>query len=120
MRRREVFIHDAFDRYVSRMIKNWVFASPLPSNGRALLFEQITRTTNDPILWANLALAIIRWLFRNLILKPIDIAFQPVLYFSEADMYYTLVHDNRISPVSLRLMTDQNLSIGMELIRLHA
>jgi len=120
MRRREVYKHDAFDNYISRLFSNWVFAFPLPKNGRVLLFEQITNKRDNPFLWLNLALSIIRWSFRNLILEPIDIAFQPVLYFSDVDMYYTLLHDRRISPLSLRLMTDQTLSIGMELFSLYA
>ena len=86
MKRRDLYKHDAFDNYVSRLLKHWTFAFPLPVNGRALLFVQIAQETKDPILWLNVVLAILRWSFRNLILEPIDIALQPVLYFSDLDL----------------------------------
>ena len=89
MRRRDVYKHDAFDNYAGRLLKHWAFELPLPVNGRARLFVQIAQETKDPILWLNVVLAILRWSFRNLILEPIDIALQPVLYFSDLDMYPT-------------------------------
>ena len=92
----DVHKHDTFDNYVSRLFNNWVFAFPLPENGRVLLFEQITHKTNKPLLWLNLALAIVRWSFRNLILESIDLAFQPVLYFSDVDLYPTYVTDKML------------------------
>jgi RNA polymerase sigma-70 factor (ECF subfamily) len=55
------------------------------------LFEQIAHKRDNPFLWLNLALTIIRWSFRNLVLEPIDIALQPVLYFSDVDLYPTYV-----------------------------
>ena len=91
MRRREVIMSDTFDRYMSHLFKNWAFAFPLPKNGRALLYEQIAHKKDNPFRWLNLALVIIRWSFRNLVLEPIDIAFQPVLYFSDIDLYPTYV-----------------------------
>ena len=91
MRRHEGYKHDAFDNYLSRLLIQWVFAFPLPKNGRTRLIEQITHQTPHPFLWPNLALTIMRWSFRNLILEPIDIVFQPVLYFSDADIYPTYV-----------------------------
>jgi len=91
MRRRDLHKHDASDNYVSHLLKHWVLAFPLPVNGRALLFVQIAQETKDPILWLNVVLAILRWSFRNLILEPIDIALQPVLYFSDLDMYPTYI-----------------------------
>ncbi len=96
MRRREVYKHDAFDNYASRLLKNWAFTFPLPVNGRALLFVHIAQNTKDPFLWLNLVLAILRWSFRNLILEPIDIVFQPVLYFSGVDLYPTYVADKML------------------------
>lgn len=114
MRRREVYEHDAFDSYVSRLFTNWAIAFPLPKNGRALLFEQIMQKTSNPFLWWNLALVIIRWSFRNLILKPIDSAFQPVLYFSDVDSYPANVIHRDSSTIHL-LMTEQNISSGMML-----
>ena len=114
MRRREVYKHDAFDSYVSRLFKNWAFAFPLPVNGRALLLGQIAQKTNDPFLWLNLALVILRWSFRNLILEPIDIAFQPVLYFSDVDLYPNYVTRWDSSTIHL-LMTERTISSGMRL-----
>jgi hypothetical protein len=73
-----------------------VCAFPLPNKGRALLLEQITHKTKTPFLWLNLALALIRWSFRTLILEPIDIAFQPVLYFSDVDLYPIYVTDKML------------------------
>ena len=91
MKRRDLYKHDTFDNYASRLLKHWVLAFPLPVNGRALLFVRIAQETKDPILWLNVSLAILRWSFRNLILEPIDIALQPVLYFSDVDPYPTYV-----------------------------
>lgn len=96
MRRREVYKHDAFDSHVSRLFKSWVVTFSLPNNGRALLLERITHKPSNPFLWLNFALAIIRWSFRNLILEPIDIAFQPVLYFSDFDLYPIYVTDKML------------------------
>ncbi len=96
MRQREVYKHDAFDSYVSRLFKNWAFEFPLPNNGRRLLLNQVKYRANNPFLWFNLPLAIVRWSFRNLILEPIDIAFQPVLYFSDVDLYPTYVTDKML------------------------
>jgi len=119
MRQREVYKHGAFDSYVSRLFKNWVFAFPLPNNGRALLLEQTTHKTNNPFLWLNLALAIIRWSFRNLIIEPVDLTFQPVLYFSEINMICLPHHIRREMPISLRLVTDQTLSFGVGMHQLY-
>ncbi|MGB2895300.1 MAG: hypothetical protein WBB65_03935 [Anaerolineales bacterium] len=96
MRRREVYKHDVFDSYVSRLFKNWAFEFPLPKNGRLLLLKQVKQTTDNPFLWFYLPLAVARWSFRNLILEPIDIAFQPVLYFSDVDLYPTYVTDKML------------------------
>jgi hypothetical protein len=96
MRRREVYKHDAFDNYVNRLLHNWVISFPLPSNGRALLLEHITHEASYSSLWMDLPFAILRWTFRNLILAPIDIAFQPVLYFSDVDLYPTYVADKML------------------------
>ena len=87
MRRRDVFIDDEFDTNVSRLFNQWVLAFSPPKNGRALLFEQIMQKTSNPYIGWNIALVIIRWFFRNLILKPIDGIFQPVLYFSDVYAY---------------------------------
>jgi hypothetical protein len=114
MRRRDLHKHDASDNYVSRLLKHWAFAFPLPVNGRALLFEQITQETSNPFLWWNLAFVIIRWFFRNLILKPIDSAFQPVLYFSDVDSYPAYVIHRDSSTMHL-LMAEQTISSGMML-----
>ena len=114
MKRREVYKHDPFDNYASRVLKHWVFAFPLPVNGRALLFVQIAQKTKDPILWLNVVLAILRWSFRNLILEPIDIALQPVLYFSDVDSVPAHVIHRDLSTIHL-LMTEQTISSGMML-----
>jgi hypothetical protein len=97
MRRRDTYKHDAFDNYASRLLKNWAFTYPSPVNGRALLFVHIAQSTKDPFLWLNVALAILRWSFRNLILEPIDIALQPVLYFSDLDMYPSYINHKGIN-----------------------
>ena len=89
MRPHDVHKQDTFDNYVSRLLNYWVYAFAPPKNGRSLLFEKITHKTTNPLLWLNLALAIVRWSFRNLILESIDLAFQPVLYFSDFDLYPT-------------------------------
>jgi len=115
MKRREEYIHDAFDSYVGRFFKNWVLAFPLPVNGRVLLLEQITQKTKGPFLWLNLALAIIRWSFRKLILQPIDIAFQPVLYSSDIGLYPTYVIHKDSSTLH-RLMMVKTISSGLMLI----
>ena len=114
MRRREVYKHGAFDNYASRVLKHWAFEFPLPVNGRALLFVQIAQETKDPIPWLNVVLAILRWFFRNLILKPIDSAFQPVLYFSDVDSYPAYVIYRDSSTIHL-LMAEQTISSGMML-----
>ncbi len=114
MRPREVYKSDTFDRYMSRLFKNWACAFPLPKNGRALLFEQTMQETNNPFLWWNLALVIIRWSFRNLVLEPIDIAFQPVLYSYDVDWYPAYITRRDSSTIHLLLM-GQTISSGMML-----
>ncbi len=114
MKRREGFNHDAYDNYVSRLFKNWASAFPPPKNGRALLIEQTMQETSNPFLWWNLALVIIRWSFRNLVLEPIDIAFQPVLYFSDVDRYPTYITRRDSSTIHL-LLIEQTISSGMML-----
>jgi hypothetical protein len=104
---------------MSRLFKNWASAFPPPKNGRALLYEQIPHQTNNPFLWLNLALAIIRWSFRNLIIEPVDLTFQPVLYFSEIDMIRLPHHIRREIPIFLRLVTDQTLSFGVGMHQLN-
>lgn len=96
MKRREVYKHDAFDSYVSRLFHSWVISFQLPSNGRALLLGHITHEVSHPSPWIDLPFAILRWTFRNLILAPIDIAFQPVLCFSGVDLYPTYVADKML------------------------
>ena len=115
MRRREVYQHDAFDNYSSRLLKHWVLAFPLPVNGRALLFVQIAQEAKDPILWLNVVLAILRWFLRNLILEPIDIALQPVLYSADVGLNPTYVIHRNSASMHLR-MTDQTISSGLMLI----
>lgn len=114
MRRREEYKHDAYDNYVSRLFKNWAFAFPLPKNGRGLLIEKITHKAENPFLWWNLALVIIRWSFRKLILEPIDIAFQPMLYSYDVDRYSTYITRRDSSTIHL-LLTEQTISSAMML-----
>ena len=95
MKLRNAF-NGSFDRYLSQLLNGWTVAYPMPVDGRAKLLDQATHQRNYPRLWLDVAFAISRWSFRNFILEPIDIALQPVLYFSEVDLYPTYVADKML------------------------
>lgn len=77
---------DAMDVYLSRWLKNWVTAVQPTRNVKFALMAKL-REPHEPEPLMTRASAGLRWFMDNLLLKPLDLVFEPMLCSPGFEVY---------------------------------
>jgi len=106
---------DPIDRHLSHLLKAWVSSIPLPRYGREGLLQRAAGPISLAAPGRPRGLQeLLRWVLYTIILMPVDMAMQPVLYLPAGDAGLTS-RSPQAAPLPERFLTQGTVSLGVGL-----
>lgn len=103
---------DPMDAYISKWLKSWVAAVRLPQDGRQALITRLSYE-KQPTSVEEQLLSIFRWTLENLLIKPFDMAFEPMLHSTGMEAYPQLYHHEHGPTLVMRSMSQSGFPYGI-------
>lgn len=107
--------YDPLDRHLSRVLGGWASSVPLPRDARSLLMQR-ARLGNSviPAGRRSRLRPLLQWALYTLILSPVDMALQPVLYLPAGEVG-PAGRRPQVAPLSERFLSHDTVSLGVGL-----
>lgn len=106
---------DPIDRHLSHLLKAWVSSIALPRHGREALLQRAAGPMSlaAPARPRGLQV-LLRWVLYTIILMPVDMPLQPVLYLPAGDAGLTSWRP-QAAPLPERFLVQGTASLGVGL-----
>ncbi|MGD2058198.1 MAG: hypothetical protein PVF85_13320 [Anaerolineales bacterium] len=103
---------DPMDIYLDRWLKNWVAAVQPPRDGKQAIMQRLSYSQEPVSVWAHIY-AVSRWVLDNLLLRPLDLIFEPMMTSRGYEKYEVLYHREYGSALVMRSMSQHSFPFGI-------
>lgn len=100
------------DMYIGRWLKNWVAAVQPPRDGKQAIMERLMYS-HEPVSLREHAYGVSRWMLDHLLLRPLDLIFEPMLVSTELEGYESLYHRDYGPTLVMRSMSQNSFPFGI-------